>query len=213
MTQFPFFFQLSDVIHCHNSTCPSASNSAPVVKLSLDGISESRSTNISLDVYSMKFNACHSVYPITIIRPLCKLSVNYYQQFKKVLEHITNNNCELSHVIADNPKHAFIRNSLCHGAKYACEYCFANGISLRDTQEIQDQLKKLEKKKIALTSAKFPEELRKKKLMDINSLESKLTRSTQIVWPNSTSQGEKRTTTAVTRYTFTNNVLGMRISD
>ena len=35
--------------------------------------------------------------------------------------------------------------------------------------------------------------------MDINSLESKLTRSTQIVWPNSTSQGEKRTTTAITR--------------
>ena len=135
-----------DVLHCHNTTCPAAT-SPSVLKLSLDGISESRSTNISLDVYSAKINACKNVYPIRIIRPLSKLSVNYLDNLHKVLDEITTNSCELSHVIADNPKRAFMRNSLCHGARYACEYCFANGVSLRESSEIQDRLRNIERKK------------------------------------------------------------------
>ena len=100
------------------------------MKLSLDGISESRSTNISLDVYCVKINECKSVYPIRIIRPLSKLSVNYMSQFQKVLDEIQLTDTELTHVIADNPKRAFVRNSLCHGARFACEYCYAQGIEI-----------------------------------------------------------------------------------
>ena len=36
--------------------------------------------------------------------------------------------------IADNPKRAFIRDSLSNGAKYACEYCFSNGVIIKDSQ-------------------------------------------------------------------------------
>ena len=97
-----YLFQLSDVLNCYTTSCP---KSQPLqdnaLKLSLDGVSESRSTNISLDVYSVKINDCKSVFPIRIIRPLCKFSVDYMSNFEKVLMEIDQNNCQLTHVIAD----------------------------------------------------------------------------------------------------------------
>ena len=137
--------QIPDILKC-NEDCPSGKGQN-TVKLSLDGVSESRSTNVSLDVYSLKLNECQTVYPLRIIRPLCKLSVNYMDNFKAVLTEIDLNDCQLSHVIADNPKRAFVRNSLSHGSKYACEYCFAQGLPLSKTPEILQKLDMLEKKK------------------------------------------------------------------
>ena len=92
-------FQMSDVLKCHENCCP-AQKKDNSIKLSLDGVSESRSTNISLDVYSIKLNECQTVYPLRIIRPLCKLSVNQVEHFEKVLTDIDHNQCKLTHVIA-----------------------------------------------------------------------------------------------------------------
>ena len=141
-----FLFQIPDIHNCQLLNCPTANDAPSTVKLSLDGISESQSTNISLDVYSIKINDCQCVYPVRIIRPLNKLSVDYMGNFKKVLDELNENGLILSHVIADNPKRAFVRNSLSHGAKFACEYCFSNGISLKDLPQIKQQMAACEKK-------------------------------------------------------------------
>ena len=61
-------------------------------------------------------------------------------QFQKVLDDIQLTDTELTHVIADNPKRAFVRNSLCHGARFACEYCYAQGIALNKTPEILQEI-------------------------------------------------------------------------
>ena len=168
------------------------------VKLSLDGISESRSTNISLDVCSAKINTCQTVYPLRIIRPLSKLSVNYSDHLKTVLNDLDSNNCTLSQVVADNPKRAFVRNSLSHGARYACEYCFANGIPLRDTKELHNEIALCEQKKETIpNSTNISEKQKKRQLLELNSIHMKLTKSTQIVWPQTTSNGEKRTIEAI----------------
>ena len=121
---------MSDVLQCHSKACL---NSANTIKLSLDGVSECRSTSTSLDVYSVKMHECHNIYPLRIIRPLTKHYVDNQSQLKKVLNDINMNDSILTHVIADNPKRSFLRNSQCHGARYSCEYCFTQGQCLRDT--------------------------------------------------------------------------------
>ena len=194
-----YFFQMSDIIACRDDTCPE-SQSENAVKLSLDGVSESRSSNISLDVYSAKFNNCKTVYPVRIIHPLCKLSVNYLENLTEVLTDVQTNNCLLTHVIADNPKRAFLRNSLSHGARFACEYCIAQGVALRETPEIQKQLQKCEAQQAKLLRATtIPEEQRKRLMSNLTSLESKLRKCTKIVWPHSTDRGEKRTIEDINR--------------
>ena len=168
------------------------------MKLSLDGVSESRSTLISLDVYSAKLQDCNTVYPMRIIRPLCKNSVNYHEQLHKVLSEIDQNQYKLTHVVADNPKRAFLRNSLCHGAKYACEYCFANGTRLTETTQIQIELKLIEKKTAKIQADKdISEKTRTRNLADLKSQQMKLTKSTQIVWPSTSSNGEQRSEAAI----------------
>ena len=66
--------------------------------------------------------------------------MNYLEHLEKVLADLDKNTCTLTHVIADNPKRAFLRNSLSHGARYPCEYCSAQGISLRDTEYVKNEL-------------------------------------------------------------------------
>ena len=116
------------------------------MKLSLDGVTESRSSTVSLEVYSAKLQDCHCVYPLRIIRPLTKTSVQFRDELNKVLTDIEQNDYDLTHIIADNPKRAFLRNGLCHGAKYACEYCYQTGSRLCETKQIQKELKESEKK-------------------------------------------------------------------
>ena len=115
--------------------------------------------------------------------------------FKAVLTEIDSNDCQLSHVIADNPKRAFVRNSLSHGAKYACEYCFAQGLPLSKTPEILQKLDILEKQKRTIISGQQQD--KEKHLQQINQTINKLSKSTQIVWPKACN-GEPRTSQIIT---------------
>ena len=94
--------------------------------LGLDGVSETKSSCASLDVYSARFLECRTIYPLTIIKAIEKDSLNQNEVLQSVLNETTTSHC-LKTFIADNPKRSFIRQSLSHSAKYACEYCFSHG--------------------------------------------------------------------------------------
>ena len=88
-----------------------------------------KSTTTSLDVYSVNFLGCRTIYPIKIVRPLHKYRPDNRKYLQQVLEDLQRNNCHISEFICDNPKRAIIRDSVSHSGKYACEYCFGAGQS------------------------------------------------------------------------------------
>lgn len=103
------------------------------IQLSVDGVSESKSTSISLDVYSLKFNGCKDIYPIRIVRPINKYPIDNQRQLHLVLNDVLQNGLKIHRFIADNPKRSFLRFSMQHSAKCGCEYCFESGVSFRNT--------------------------------------------------------------------------------
>lgn len=138
------------------------------VQLSIDGVSETSSTSISLDVYSVKFDACRDIYPIRIVRPLIKNELDQQEQFQSVLNELSANNLLLVTMVADNPKRAFCRNSVQHSGKFSCEYCFHSGVSFRlvcneetvkVVDNIQRQRKELLSKIKSLRESKNTEEI------------------------------------------------------
>ena len=174
--------------------------------MSLDGVSESKSTSISLDVYSIQFDGCREIYPLKIVRALNKCHVNNEDQLSLVMSDVLANNLLLLAMIADNPKRAFLRKSLQHSAKFACEYCFVSGVLFKNSNEqermkfikdIEQQKKLIQEQidKIEDSDAAELDSLRKivQNLEEAHKLAKKQVRSSHIVWPSNTSGGELRT--------------------
>ena len=119
--------------------------------------------------------------------------MNYLEHLEKVLADLDKNTCTLTHVIADNPKRAFLRNSLSHGARYPCEYCSAQGISLCDTEYVKNELLICQKNiQDIKADINMTEKVKKRQIAELNSREFKLSKTTQIVWPSECT-GPKRT--------------------
>ena len=115
--------------------CPSFTEAAadiPNVMISLDGVSETKSTTTSLDVYSSKLRNCRSKYPHRIVRPLQKFKVDNGHEFSTFLNDLISNDCEVTDFVGDNPKRSFARESLNHASYYACEYCNAKAVQFKD---------------------------------------------------------------------------------
>ena len=116
-------FQTEDLLSLHHKVCPRSTPTDKTVQISLDGVSESKSTSISLDVYSSSFLHCKNIYPHKIVRPLNKFPVDNRKHFKSVLDDISSNLCIIEQFVGDNPKRAIVREARSHGGYYACEYC------------------------------------------------------------------------------------------
>ena len=177
------------------------------VILSLDGVSESKSTSTSLDVYSIKFKGCREIYPVKIIRPLNKNTIDLEYHFSSVLSDLLARNMELLFLVADNPKRSFMRYSMQHSAKFTCEYCFEFGVSLKDiTEEIVSPIiKKIEQQrteiKLQIESLLSPDDNDQIEnlnailihLDEAESIAKKQHKASHVVWPVTTFNGEIRT--------------------
>ena len=177
------------------------------IQLSLDGISESKSSGISLDVYTLKFKGCRDIYPIKIIRPIKKNEIDLQEKLALVLNSVTSCNLIIEAIIGDNPKRAFFRNSMQFSAKNGYEYCFESGVPFKQTIEIdcaefvkniQCQKKKISEKIDAMKDSDDSVQIEHLKsiLKDLDEAEKigkKHRISSHIVWPASTMNGESRT--------------------
>ena len=175
--------------------------------LSLDGVSESKSTSISLDVYTIKFEGCREVYPLKIIRPVSKHPIDLQEQFSLVLKSVESYNLILEALVGDNPKRSFFRNSMQFSAKNGCEYCFESGVSYKETIDIdysqfvknikeQKRLLTIQKNDLNEEESSAQIESLKSIIQDLDEAEKigkKQRVSTHIVWPANTMFGESRT--------------------
>ena len=149
---------------------------------------------------------CRDIFPIKIIRPIAKNQVDLHEQLASILNSVAANDLRVHSFVADNPKRSFLRNSMQHSAKFACEYCFQCGVQSNQNNEDKssDVFKKLaEQKKNLLQQIqnigdndKHQSDCLIKILENLNEAE-KLSKTNKkhshIVWPSSTSNGEPRT--------------------
>ena len=102
------------------------------MQASLDGVSETKSTSVSMDVYSVKMKNCKAIYPIRIIRPLGKYrGLDNQEQLRIFLDDVTSQNKHICQFLGDNQKRSTVLNSLGHASWHPCEYCFARGVPLK----------------------------------------------------------------------------------
>ena len=185
----------------------------PIVQLSLNGILEAKSSFTSLDVYSLAFNHCRSVYPVRIIRPCEKYKYDEQMELKKVLDDINDNNYILDCGFFDNLKRAIIRCAKNHAGKYACEYCFNGAITYLDLSkkavtsiekrykaqenQLSQQLSQLEESETENEEVNILKEqlqnLSQEKEKEIQKIGRK-----QLTWPASTRTGNLRTVENIT---------------
>ena len=164
------------------------------------------STNVTLDVYSIKFANCKQIFPIRVIKPLHKYTIEHVNQLKLVVDDIYANNYIVSHFIGDQPKRSNARQCLCFSSWYPCEFCFAKGTKIvtnsaenkKEREKIILQKDLVKEKITALkdTGSQNTMELTKLKKLekDLITAEQKMkVKKSNIVWPKTSRNGPPRT--------------------
>ena len=208
---FFLFFQAADVISIHESLCPSAATHKKEVQLSCDGVQESLSTTVTLDVYSIKFDGCKKIYPLRVIKPLRKVTIDPIQQLKSVVDDIYMNKYKISQFIGDQPKRSNARQCLCFSSWYPCEFCFAKGTKIitnsaekkkeKDRLSLQIDIVKEKINSVKESGSRNNIELTKLKRLEkeLVSAEQKIKpKKSNIVWPKTSMNGPPRTREEIT---------------
>ena len=162
----------------------------------------------TVDVYSLRFNGCRTVYPLVLIRPIGKYRLDQQVYFDKFLTDICSNGLHICCFIGDNPKRAFARFSKAHASYFPCEYCESQGQLLHNEDNalkvkkacLQRQKNILLKKIVDAREQNSEQEVRTLTaiLKSINDSIKNLNRkNNNIVWPSSTQNGCARTTEKV----------------
>ena len=206
---FLFSFKVKDILAIHDATCPNVRmGGARIVQLSFDGVSESLSTSITLDVYSIKFKDCKNVYPLRIVRKLKKeAKIDNKKQLHLVLNDLYQNDCRLGELIADNPKRSNLKDVLNHASWFPCEYCSCKGTKIekncsekrKEKARLDVQIELVDEKidnLRQLSSQENAAELNKLRKLrkDLADLRNKIkSKKSNIVWPNTSMNGPPRT--------------------
>ena len=123
-----FYVSLKDVrtwhIRAHPKKRPEALSKQ--FDCSLDGVPESRSSGLSIDLLSIRFINCRNIYTFAILQPSRKRLGNkdaiVLQPF---LEELKESGLTLRYFIADAPKRASLQGLKSHSANHGCPYCLA----------------------------------------------------------------------------------------
>ena len=181
------------------------------MQLSCDGIQESLSTTVSLDIYSIKFNNCRHVYPLRIIKPLRKVTIDHMFQLKCVLDDIYLNNYVVSQFIGNQPKRSNARQCLCFSSWYPCEYCFTKGTKIvinsaaqkkeKDKLNLQIDIVKEKINNMKESASQNKKDMTKLKMLekDLVTAEEKIKpKKSHILWPKTSMNGPPRTREEIT---------------
>lgn len=194
-------FQVADLVAIHENKCINFNEN--LVQLSCDGVHESRSSNVSIDVYSISMKNCKNIYPHKLVRPL-NYKVDHQQQLGEILQDISANGLRISQFVADSLKRCVAKNVKGHSSWFPCEYCYSKGTKIeindnsRNNKKILDQITSVEQ--IIRQCETEPESNeQQEKLQNLLSLKNELQRSisaqrkkSNILWPSTTMHGKHR---------------------
>ena len=104
----------------------------PVISLSLDGVQESNSSSVSLDIYCINFKNCKNIYPIKIVRPNNRFKYDEQEEIRNVVDDINNAGVQIDTCTCDNPKRSVFKCVKCHSSSHPCEYCESCAVKFKD---------------------------------------------------------------------------------
>ncbi len=131
--------KLKDVIALHAHLHGHHEDHEQVLKfdLGLDGVPESLSGGVSIDVLTIRFVGCRSVYSLAVLRPrrtglhicdsvILKQALQEYKALREGREKAVNK-VLLRFVICDAPKRAKVLAQKSHSGYSSCQYCHIKG--------------------------------------------------------------------------------------
>ncbi len=96
------------------------------VDMSLDGVPESKSSGLSIEVLSIRFHGCDNIYSVGILQPAKKgLKGKDEIILRPFLEELEHAGLAVKRVIADAPKRAVLQGMKTHASTQGCHYCMA----------------------------------------------------------------------------------------
>ncbi len=100
---------------------------AKTFDFSIDGVPETISGGVSIDVLSVHFVGCRNVYIVAILRPKRKgMALSDSIILERFLQDISRSDLAPRYCIADAPKRAKLQGFISHSGKQSCQYCFAS---------------------------------------------------------------------------------------
>ncbi len=104
--------------------------SSRIIDVSVDGVPESRSSGLSIDVLCIRFADCRNVYAVAILQPWKKrMSGKDAAILAPFLGDLPASGLKVRRIIADAPKRAPMQGLKSHAAKSGCPYCKAHKIN------------------------------------------------------------------------------------
>ena len=167
-------------------------------------MSECKSNANSLDIYSIRFSNCKTIYPIQVVRPIGKFKLDTKHYLENFLTDVCSNDCHIDALVADSLKRSDARECKGHSAYFPCEYCESKGILL-NTQDttLKNKKKELhERKRIINEQIMIAEESNDQNQVQVlktvlksveESIKNLNKKNNNIVWPASTQNGPLRT--------------------
>ena len=134
-----YLCRLADIIalHAHLHGLHDEHDRVAEFDLGLDGVPESKSGGVSIDVLSARFVDCRSVYTLGVLRPR-RTGLNISDavilrevigDYKSMMEGNTRtvNVAKLRYVICDAPKRARLLSQVSHSGYFSCPRCHIRG--------------------------------------------------------------------------------------
>ena len=112
--------KFKDVLKIHRIMNTRHQQDNVTLDLSCDGVADANSSGVTMDMITVRFPECRTVYPLVSIRPIDKTSVNFLQELDKVLSDFKVKNVKIRNIICDNPMRALRRNCKNHASYFSC---------------------------------------------------------------------------------------------
>ncbi len=126
-----YYVRLSDLYEWHCNTHGSRISSR-TIDISIDGVPESRSSGLSIDVLSVRFSDCSNVYALGILKPWKKrLGGKDEAIMAPFLADLPGSGLKVRRIIADAPKRAPLQGLKSHASNTGCPYCKAEKVNGR----------------------------------------------------------------------------------
>ncbi len=124
-----YYVALEQIVELHRNSHRNEVNTV-TVDMSLDGIPESKSSGLSIDVLSIRFHGCDNIYSVGIMHPAKKgLKGKDEILLRPLLADLQKSGVRVKRVIADAPKRAVLQGLKSHAATFGCHYCKASKVS------------------------------------------------------------------------------------
>ena len=191
----------------HRDRCPNFNQKH--LQLSCDGVQESRSNSVSIDVYSVNIKNCKCIYPVKLVRPLVKQNIDSKSHLREVVQDILQNGFRIRQFVGDNPKRSKAKGCKNHASWFACDYGYAKGVKIEVSDNsvakakiihqqrlIQEKIEEFQNRPRSVENESAIADLKSLK-KDLQNSVNALKRKSNILWPFSTFTCEHRSRSSV----------------